>query len=91
MCAASFIMDHFGDKWQRQADEWRRMREPLYPPTAPLPRPFITSEEIAEFRKLLDRARVYDKQHAQPECEMESKRKRVKELAESLGVEIDFV
>ena len=44
-----------------------------------------------EFRKLLERAREYDRRHNQPDCELESKRQEILRLAESLGVKIDFV
>jgi hypothetical protein len=69
-----------------------------WPPYSPLPaiptqwpvNP-ITPQDIEEFRKLLDRARKYDKDNNEPDCELEEKRKKVKDLAERLGVEIDFL
>lgn len=79
MCTVSMIYDHFHDKW----NEWR---------TAPSPAaPAITPEEIEEFRRLLERAREYDRRHGQPDCELEEKRRRLKDLAKELGVEIEFV
>lgn len=87
MCSVSMIMDHFYDKWRKY--------EPLHQPTPPsvlLPVvPSITPEEILEFRKLLDRAREYDRQHGQPDCGLDEKRQRLKDLAKELGVEIEFV
>lgn len=59
----------------------------MYPPKPPV----ITAEEIAEFRKLLERAREYDRKHNQPDCELEEKRMKIRELATTLGVEIDFL
>ena len=92
MCTVSMIYDHYHDKWKQP---------PYVPPYVPtpfvpnvIPNPYvspITPAEIEEFRKLLDRAREYDKTHNQPDCELEEKRKKVKELAESLGVSIDFL
>ncbi len=58
---------------------------------AVLPPKPITPEEIAEFRRLLDRAREYDKRNNEPECEMESKRQKLLDLAKELGIDISFV
>lgn len=95
MCVMSMIMDHYGDKWQK-------LIQPVHPwvvPVTPVPyvvpvvvpQPAITPEEAEEFRRLLDRAREYDRKTGQPDCELESKRQRVRELAERLGVKVDFV
>lgn len=75
MCVYSMIADHYIDKWT-----------PIAPPIRP-----ITQEEIDEFKKLLDRAREYDRKNKQPDCELEDKKKKIKELADQLGVEIDFL
>ncbi|MDE2097700.1 MAG: hypothetical protein KGL39_10665 [Patescibacteria group bacterium] len=95
------IMDHYHDKWreyipQRPAIPWE------WPPTSPGPHapkhpvvvpapPQITPEEIAEFKKLLERAREYDRRNNEPDCEMEEKRRRVRDLAKELWVEIEFL
>lgn len=80
MCVMSMVMDHYYDKW------YTLTADPL--PQQPLS---ITPEEVEEFRKLLERAREYDRQHNQPDCELEEKRRKVKELADALGVSIDFI
>jgi hypothetical protein len=85
MCAVSMIMDHFHDKWQQQ-----RPQVFPYPLPAP-PQPGITVAEIEEFHQLLERARKYDREHNQPDCELEEKKQRLLKLAEKLGVKIDFV
>lgn len=84
MCTVSMIMDHFGDKFQE-----RVYRYQWWPPLQS--EPAVTPEEIAEFRKLLERAREYDKRNNEPDCELESKKARVRKLAEDLGVKVDFV
>jgi hypothetical protein len=53
--------------------------------------PGITPEELKEFRELLERAREYDRRNKEPECEMDSKKKLLKDIAKALGVEIDFI
>lgn len=87
MCVVSMVMDHYNDKW-------RVAPSPnFYPwvlPGVPA-EPKITKEEIEEFRKLLERARQYDKDHNEPDCELAEKRQRLLDLADELGIEIDFV
>jgi hypothetical protein len=68
---------------------WQERYFPTYPPLNPSPMP--TQAEIDEFRRLLERAREYDKQHGEPDCELEEKRQRIKELADKLGVKVEFV
>ena len=87
MCVVSMIMDHYIDKWR-----------PLTPtmPYRPAPvvinvEPPITDAEIREFRELLERARKYDREHNEPDCEMESKKNAIKELAKVLGIDVSFV
>lgn len=90
MCTVSMIMDHYSDKWHELVPE----PELPYKPTVPHPftlrpinyEPLVTDEEIREFRTLLKRAREYDKRNNEPECELESKKQRVRELAEELGI-----
>lgn len=57
---------------------------------APKP-PVISAEEIAEFRRLLDRAREYDKRNNEPDCELAEKRDALKVIAAALGVDISFI
>lgn len=84
MCTVSMIFDHYHDKWQRQTI-------PPAIPSIPWTPAFPTPEEIAEFRELLERAREYDREHDQPDCETAEKRERLKALADELGIEIEFV
>lgn len=93
MCVVSMIMDHYWDKWQpKPTPPW-----PTYPIMPPMPDPYKvykpvpTQEEIDEFRKLLERAREYDKKHSEPECELEEKKAKVRKLAEELGVDVSFI
>lgn len=87
MCVVSMIMDHYDDKWNKKIQEPKTIPF-TYPP---LTIPHVTQEEIEEFRRLLERAREYDKRNNEPDCEMESKKKRILDLAKELGVEINFL
>ena len=85
MCVVSMVMDHYHDKWRPLVPQ------PLpYPYPVPAPSP-ITPAEVEEFRKLLERAREYDRKNNEPDCELEEKRKKVKDLADALGVKVDFL
>lgn len=90
MCVVSMVMDHYHNKWKPYVVP----SAPIYPwptvPVAPQPSP-ITPAEIEEFRRLLDRAREYDRRNNEPDCELESKKKAVRDIAEALGVKIDFL
>ncbi len=88
MCTVSMIFDHYRERWNPPG-YW-----PVPPQTVPLPQiiqtePTISQEEIAEFRRLLERARKYDADHNQPDCEMEEKRAALLAIAKALGVEIE--
>jgi hypothetical protein len=90
MCAVSMVMDGKFDDWYRRysvpaGPDWTVPLPP--PPVVPLPTPL----EVEEFRRLLERAREYDRRNGEPDCEMDEKRRKLKSLAEQLGVEIDFV
>lgn len=75
MCAVSMIMDHYYDRWDKNK---------VTPPLTP------TQKEIEEFYVLLERAREYDKKHNQPNCEIEEKKEKLRELSKELGIEIKF-
>lgn len=94
MCVVSMVMDHYTDKW----NQWNPpimpyTAEPLryWPIPIPIPEPKITDEEIREFRKLLERARKYDKDNGEPDCEMEEKKEKLRKLAAELGFDISFI
>lgn len=91
MCVVSMILDHYRDEWRR-----RYIPQPILPmPGINYPIPVSprgpTQEEVDEFRRLLDRAREYDKRNNEPDCEMDDKKRQLKELAEKLGVNISFI
>lgn len=93
MCVYSMIIDHFNDKWY---ERWNKNIEPVIVPTPvtpfiPEPQPQITQEELKEFKQLLERARKYDQENNQPDCELEEKKTLIKDLAKKLGVEINFL
>ena len=80
MCSVSMIMEHKYDEWMRRT-----------PPPFVYTPPAITQQEVDEFRRLLERAREYDKKNNEPDCELEEKRQKLLTLAKELGVDISFV
>ncbi len=87
MCVVSMVMDSRGDDWARRFDQIKAAQAAGQ--TAPLYL-FPTQQELEEFRRLLDRAREYDKRNNEPDCELESKKTILLELAKKLGVEIEI-
>lgn len=96
MCVYSMVVDHFTDKWKdnlKPIHPWVKPSiEPedihWYPP--PTPVKFPTQDEINDFYKLLERAKQYDKDTNQVDCELESKKKALEDLAKLLGIQIEF-
>lgn len=101
MCVVSMIMDHYRERWEPYVipqqpwptwpqqpsvpDQMARLAEFLNP------KPQISPEEVAEFRKLLERAREYDKRNNEPDCELAEKRNALLVIAKALGVELSFL
>jgi hypothetical protein len=83
------IVDHFYDKWKGPPYSYPGTIPVVPQPLTPM-QPAISPEEIAEFRKLLERARKYDKDNNEPDCELEEKKARLRALAGELGVDIQF-
>ena|SRR5271166_5403652 len=102
MCVTSMIYDHYNDKYPFTVPQPYTPYVPL-PSIPPTPTqwiftPPLTAEEIADFRKdmiemkkLLERAREYDRRTGQADCELAEKKDKIKKLAEALGVDVSFV
>ncbi len=74
MCAISMVMDFYHEKWEPYKD-------PLIVPS---------QTEIDDFHKLMDKAGKYDIEHNQPNCELEEKKQKLQNLANELGITINF-
>lgn len=97
MCTVSMVMDHYTDIWGRRLipspapffpSDPNREGWPVRPASPARP---ITDDELDEFRRLLERAREYDRKNNEPDCELDEKRQALKKLAEQMGVDIAFV
>lgn len=90
MCVVSMVMDYYREKWDR---DYHPFYQPnISNPSIPVrPIDYPTKAELDEFRRLLDRAREYDKRNNEPDCENDRKKKLLKDMAERLGVDISFI
>jgi hypothetical protein len=86
------IGDHFQDKWT-QPDYNRYFN---YPYNQLLPG--VSKEEfeklkkeVEEMKQLLIKAKIYDEQNHEPNCEMEDKISLLKKIAELVGVDLKEV
>lgn len=94
MCVVSMVMDHKYDEWHERYIQpfiWPKPVPALPDVPVPVLPSMPTQAEIDEFRRLLERAREYDRKNGEPDCELEEKRQKLRELAKQLGVEIAFV
>ena len=92
MCTYSMIMDHYWDKWQPyRTTPPMPVQWPFWPPSPMFPaQPGPTTAEIEEFSILLAKAKEYDKRTGQEDCELESKKDKIRQLATELGITITF-
>ena len=95
MCVYSAIIDYEKNRWR---DRWPGLVPGPYetPPPSP-PNPVVSPQELDQLkkeleslRKLLESAKEFDASTGQPDCELESKRQLLREMANRLGIEITF-
>jgi hypothetical protein len=99
MCVVSMIGDHYRDKWE----PWVSPMNPNNPwtiyPANPLPTELPISRqefdelkrEVAEMVALLKRAKKYDEDNGEPNCELDEKMAILRKVAELVGVDLDEV
>lgn len=87
MCVVSFIGDHYGQKWNEEPykvifNNWR----------------FVTKEEfdklykeVQEMKELLRKAKIYDENNNEPDCEIDEKIAKLREIAKLVGIDLDDV
>jgi hypothetical protein len=89
MCVVSMVGDHFQDKWNQ------------YPYVDLLNKAQLGNitrwefeelkKEVKEMKDLLVKAKIYDNQHNEPDCEIEDKMKFLKECAKLVGIDLNDI
>lgn len=93
MCVVSMVGDHYHDKWQR---EWPQVLPntnqpvPAFPPVSRMEFDEL-KRDVQEMKELLIRAKKYDEENGEPECEIEEKMDVLRRVAKLVGVELDGV
>jgi hypothetical protein len=92
MCVVSMVMDDFGQDWQK-----RYPPEPLIPLQEPTPYQMEIEglrqqfkEQVEILERLIKRAKQYDIDNNEPDCEIEDKKKTLQDIADKFGVKINF-
>ena len=82
------------EPWKRP---WERPYEPV-PPLPPIPKPQVTPEDIEDIRrdleemkKLIKRAKKYDRENNEPDCESDDKIERLRKIADAVGIDFDEI
>ena len=94
MCAVSVIGDHYIDKWGLGKPN---TSEPLIWPNfierdTPTKQEFEDLEkEVLDMKQLIKKAKKYDKESGQPDCEIEDKMDFFRKVAKLVGVDLDEV
>lgn len=88
MCVVSMIGDHYTQKWDpnntgtitwiNNNDVSRQEFEQL-------------KNDVREMKELLKKAKAYDEQTNQPDCEQEKKLETLRKIAEVVGINLDDV
>lgn len=87
MCVVSNMGDHYNQKFT-QPDYTNFFNNISIVSRAEFD---TVKKEVEEMRAILKRAKLYDEQTSQPDCEMEDKVKKLKEIATLMGVDLSEV
>lgn len=106
MCVVSMVGDSFKDRWgPKFPEDWDKYL-PTQPKTMPMvPSPFppmippaITRKEFEDLKAevdflkdLLIRAKKYDEDNGEPDCELDEKIAFLRKVAKFVGVDLDEV
>lgn len=94
MCTVSMVGDHYRDHWPIK---W----PPVFPPNQTQTWPDMTGvtreefdallRDVEEMKELLERAKKYDEDNHEPDCEVDEKMAILKKVADAFGVDISDV
>jgi hypothetical protein len=91
MCVASMVGDHYTDKWNgvpiQPYTQWPNMTVPFVP--VGRPEFELLRKEVQEMIALMKRAKQYDVDNNEPECEVEDKIALLRDVSASVGIDFD--
>lgn len=95
MCTMSMVGDHYGDMWREKP--WYPNQPGLVPATGgTYTIPLVSRAEfdelkrqVEEMTKLLKRAKKYDEDNGEPDCEIDEKMDLLRKVAKMVGVDLD--
>lgn len=90
MCVVSLVGDHYSDKWTSPLMTSSGHTVTF---TAPVTREEfeVLKKDVLEMKALLIKAKLYDEQTGQKDCEMETKLATLRKIADLVGVSLDDV
>lgn len=94
MCVVSMVGDHYQDRF-RQNHQWLpnalgQLGAQMV--THPTKQEFeALKKEVEDMKALLKRAKIYDEQNNEPDCEMDGKVDLLRRIAALVGVSLDDV
>ncbi len=104
MCVVSMVGDHYHEKWPKEYPWVQPIINPpdpsgpYWPDYFPNPKEQVSKEEfdklkkdVEECLKLLKRAKKYDEDNHEPDCEIEEKMETVRKVADIVGVDVSEV
>lgn len=92
MCVVSMVGDHYDDKWRGPFSQKLVNTGKTYTFTGVSQKEFDDlKKEVDEMKKLLIRAKLYDEENEEPNCELEDKVAFLRKIAEAVGVDLEEV
>lgn len=88
MCVYSMIAQDKIDDWKDRY--WPTPGTYYYPIQVTKEEFEQLKKEVQDLQRLLKKALKYDEENDEPECESEDKKRILKEMAEKLGISIEF-
>lgn len=93
MCVVSMTGDFFDDRW-RKTYPWAQPSNPpiiIQPQSVPKEEFDALRREVELLRDLLVKSKEYDKKNSEPDCEIDEKMNKLREIAKLVGIDLDDV
>lgn len=89
MCVVSNMGDHYNQKFNQP--DYTNFFSNIQTGNVTRSEFEAVKKELEEMKAILKRAKLYDQQTGQPDCEMEEKVVKLKEIAKLMGVDLSEV